>query len=124
MVAQAVATMPSTTIATLLMLGRSLGFPDDTQQEIANFADAAANMAMPHRILAFKSNIELKDQVQYLRTELGKAAALENSKKGTTVDQLLSYLDSCDDDVSYLFVFDKVNLKLLQKGRPSKKQNI
>jgi hypothetical protein len=78
--------------------------------------------------LAFKSNIELKpDQVQYLRTQLGKAAVLENRKKGTSAEQLLAYLDS-RNDVSYLCVFDKVDSKLLkfnnQKGQPSKKQKI
>jgi hypothetical protein len=75
---------------------------------MADYADATANLAMTCRILAFKSNIELKgDQVQYLQCKFGQLA-LENKKEGgTSAKQLLAYLDSCED-ISYLCVFDKV----------------
>ena len=83
---------------------------------------------MTCRSLAFKSNIELNgDQVQYLQAKYGMSA-LENSNnnnKGTSAEQLLAYLDNCNA-ISYICVFDKVELKLLkfnQKGRPTKKQN-
>jgi hypothetical protein len=58
--------------------------PDKIQQEIAKYADATANSAITHRVLAFKSNIELnRDQVQYLQNKLGRPA-LENGNKGTS----------------------------------------
>ncbi len=100
--------------------------PDKIKQEIAKYADATANSAITCRILAFKSNIELKgDQVLYLQTKLGRLA-LENSKKGTSAEQLLAYLDS-REDISYICVFDKVKSKLFKfsgKGRPSKQQTV
>jgi hypothetical protein len=92
--------------------------PDKIQQEIAEYADATANLAITCRVVAFKSNIELiRDQVQYLQNKLGRSA-LENGNKGTSAEQLLAYLDS-RDDISYICVFDKVESKLLefnQKG--------
>jgi hypothetical protein len=91
---------------------------DKIQLEIAKYADASANSATTHRILALKSKIELNgDQVQYLQNTLGRSA-LENGNKGTSAEQLLAYLDSWDD-ISYICVFNKVDLKLLkfnQKG--------
>ena len=88
-------------------LGQKIGeLLKEQQQEITDYAEASGNPKITHKIMKFKSGIELThQQIPYIRQKDDKN---ELDGPGSYADKLLTYLWSWPD-IGLYCVYDQYN---------------